>query len=175
MISPNWHKDNLLGFECLMSRLQYRNLKIMNVQSLIRSQEIVKCAQRTDFDYHKLLTPELLTSWKVPPTIRYFAARSYQFYTLFADFVGDQTRVEYHNGKTGVLFHSNNYQYDSNEMNLQISLASKFWNGDRQPNYTTDISKCKNCTFSTKCLIPNEGLDDSKIVGRKVHEFLHSK
>lgn len=164
-----------IGFELFDEYATNTEFEDYDVQSLIRSQEIDQMCNEDDFDYHKLLTPELLTSWKVPPTIRYFAARSYQFYTLFADFVGDQTRVEYHNGKTGVLFHSNNYQYDSNEMNLQISLASKFWNGDRQPNYTTDISKCKNCTFSTKCLIPNEGLDDSKIVGRKVHEFLHSK
>ncbi|KAI3403781.2 EXO5 [Candida oxycetoniae] len=120
-----------------------------------------------NFDINQYLKP-LLKVWKTPPTLRYFAARSSQFYRIFNDFVSDETRVEYHNSETDKIFKTFKYKYSSDELKSQIKQASSFWNGDLIPKPVDDYGKCKNCDFASKCTISlSQGLDK----GENEHDY----
>jgi exonuclease V len=140
------------------------------------TQKIVHQLNSIDsFDYGKLLTSDLLKPWKTPPTLRYFAARGAQFYQLCAGIVGDETTVEYHNSKTGRCFHINTYKYSEDELDAQLNQACTFWNGSRDPEYVSDLNKCKYCAFNSKCLIPNHQAPEDfqkKQIGSKIYGFL---
>ena len=128
-----------------------------------------------NFNYADLLTPELLKAWKTPPTLRYFAARGAQFYQLCSGIIGDETTVEYHNSKTSRCFHINRYKYNQTDLDTQLNQACTFWNGSRDPQYVSDLNKCKHCDFNSKCLIPNHQAPQDfhrRQIGSKIYSFL---
>ncbi|KAK6204940.1 mitochondrial exonuclease V [Scheffersomyces amazonensis] len=130
-----------------------------------------------EFDFHKVLTPELLRNWKIPPTLRYFAARGSQFYHLLQNHLGSKTSIEYHNGKTGKVIQIKKHEYDEEILSQQIAYTSTFWDGERLPSPTKNLDKCKYCMFSSKCLIPNSGFteyENKKLLGSTISHFLHS-
>ncbi|KAK6458934.1 mitochondrial exonuclease V [Scheffersomyces xylosifermentans] len=142
----------------------------------MHSHMIDKINEIEDFNYYEILTPKLIKKWTIAPTLRYFAARSAQFYGLFESLLGDSTAVEYHNGKTSQNFHTSLYNYDVEELDRHNSRASTFWNGSRFPTYTNDLNKCNYCDFKSKCLVPNHGLSgdlDKQSLGARLSEFMH--
>lgn len=127
-----------------------------------------------NFDYLKILSPELCKSWKHPLTLRYFAARASQLYQLCAPFLGDNLRIEYHNALTHKCFSKIEYKYDTESLNSSINNAVSFWNGLRNPSVVEDIAKCKYCNFSSVCQIPNpekSHLAGKMTEGRAISDF----
>lgn len=124
-------------------------------------------------NYKELLTEKLLTNWKTPPTLRYFAARSSQFYGMLGKVLGEETTVEYHSG--GHCFHVNKYKFDLEALDEQLIDASSFWNGERFPQHTTDLEKCSYCDFREKCKVPNgltSPIPHRSEIGYKLNKFV---
>ncbi|KAK6462171.1 mitochondrial exonuclease V [Scheffersomyces coipomensis] len=129
------------------------------------------------FNFHDVFPQEVMGNWVTPPTLRYFAARGSQFYALIKDLLGDETSVEYHNGRTNRCFKTVKYKYDIEVLNKQTTLASTFWTGERFPSHTNDHKMCGYCSFRSQCLIPNSDLPvdhNRKLLGPKISQFLHS-
>lgn len=128
-----------------------------------------------NFDYLKILSPELSKSWKYPLTLRYFAARASQLYQSCAPFLGDNLSIEYHNALTHKCFSKIDFKYDKESLDSSINNAVSFWNGSRNPSVVEDISKCKYCNFSSVCQIPNpekSHLAGKMTEGRAISDFL---
>lgn len=122
------------------------------------------------FDYSVLLTPEIIRVWKVPLTLRYFAARSSQMYEMIEPLLKEDIAVEYHDRKTGECFSNNQYKYNEVELDQQLHHAVEFWNGSRAPEAVDNLSKCKWCQFSSRCSIPNPHLSFS--LGQKLRHLV---
>ncbi|KAK6868527.1 Exonuclease V, mitochondrial [Candida tropicalis] len=125
-------------------------------------------------EYDKLLLP-LLKTWKTPPTLRYLAARSAQFYEIFGSRLGDTTTVEYRNTFTGKIIDTKVYNYNNDELETETIHASDFWNGKLDPEPTNDFSRCQYCEFKSKCAIPKIGKisDSHASIGPEVRKFLN--
>lgn len=123
-----------------------------------------------DFDYGSILNEKILTQWKKPLTLRYFAARTAQFYCIFNKFVSNSIAVEYHNARTKFNFKTMEYEFNLQELNKSVQHASRFWNGTAKPQLITDIRKCKYCDFSSKCTVPNKNLQS---FGVKLKHFIN--
>ncbi|CUM64084.1 uncharacterized protein PRCAT00001673001 [Priceomyces carsonii] len=123
------------------------------------------------FDYS--LLKDLIKKWKYPLTLRYFAARSSQFYNLIGPLVGNNTTIEYHNNNSGECFHVDHYLYSYQDIEEEVGEACRFWNGERAPKPNTDITKCKYCDFRSRCPIPNS-IVYKREVGSRVHDFVNS-
>lgn len=131
-----------------------------------------------DYDtlsYDKLLLP-LLKTWKTPPTIRYLATRSAQFYGIFANNLGDTTTVEYRYSFSGSILDTRVYDYDFDQLDKEIKHASQFWNGKIDAEPTDDVLKCKYCEFNSKCVIPKIGKiskSSNESIGPEIRKFLN--
>lgn len=125
-------------------------------------------------EYDKLLLP-LLKTWKTPPTLRYLAARSAQFYEIFGSRLGDTTTVEYRNTFTGKIIDTKVYNYNNGELETETIHASDFWNGKLDPEPTNDFLRCQYCEFKSKCAIPKIGKisDSHASIGPEVRKFLN--
>lgn len=123
-----------------------------------------------DFDYTTILNHQVLKQWKSPLTLRYFAARVAQFYTLFNNFTSDNIAVEYHNARTKFNFKTIDYKYSEQDLQLSVQHASSFWNGTAKPALINDLRKCKYCDFNSKCSVPNKNL---KSFGVELKHFLN--
>lgn len=138
----------------------------------------IKENSELDLSFEDLMTDKLLTSWKIPPTLRYFAARGSQFFSLIHNLLGGKTTVEYHTSFDGMLFHENVYELDVESLKEHLKSAATFWNGKRYPFYTDDVSRCNYCDFKEKCMVPNGTVDsklpNKKAVGYRLNAFLHS-
>ncbi|RLV90103.1 Exonuclease V mitochondrial [Spathaspora sp. JA1] len=110
-----------------------------------------------EVNYSEILLP-LLTTWKTPPTIRYFAARASQFYGLFKSNSMPQTSVEYVNNSSGETINTMSYNYNHEELAESIHQSCSFWQGNRNPIPTEYVSRCKYCVFKDKCVVPNGGI-----------------
>lgn len=151
--------------------------KLFSENEIIDFIQKLKETDSNDLNFEAILTPEFLKAWKVPLTLRYFAARSSQLYHLFKPFLSDLLSIEYHNAKTGKCFHTNYYTYDTEENRNASKNATAFWNGSKPPSPVNDLSKCTYCDFSSKCLIPNPEknvLGSYGSVGSKIKNFIHS-
>jgi exonuclease V len=115
----------------------------------------IKASDKDGFDFDEILTSDILKAWKIPLTLRYFAARSSQLFHLCKPFLSDSLSIEYHNIKNDQCFHTNYYNYNANEIDEVTAKASAFWNGTRPPIPVQDLSKCNYCDFSSRCVIPN--------------------
>lgn len=137
----------------------------------------VKSLDKDGFNLDGVLTSEILKTWKIPLTLRYFAARSSQLFRMCKPFLSDFLSIEYHNVKNDRCFHTNYYTYNSSEVDEVTANASAFWNGLRPPVPVKDLSKCNYCDFSSRCLIPNP---HKKVpgsygsVGSKMKHFIQS-
>ncbi|KAI5963620.1 EXO5 [Candida pseudojiufengensis] len=153
----NHTNETSYNFGVLFQDLESFSLNNPNTTSFMKELE-----NSSDFNYQKLITP-LLKNWKTPPTLRYFASRSSQFYTLFQNFINsDSTYVEYHNSKTELNFKTIKYKYNEILFNNQLVEASKFWNGTTtKPEAVDDLNKCKYCDFASKCIIGKNEIKSS--------------
>ena len=135
----------------------------------------IKYSDKDGFDFDEILTSDILKTWKIPLTLRYFAARSSQLLNLCKPFLSDSLSIEYHNVKNDQCFHTNYYNYNANEINEDTARASAFWNGSRPPVPVEDLSKCNYCDFSSRCVIPNPHKkvpDSYGSVGSKMKHFI---
>lgn len=105
----------------------------------------------------------ILKNWKIPLTLRYFAARSSQLYSLLGPLItsSSMTSIEYHHNKTGECFKKIDYEYNDEEFKEELRDSVQFWKGSRPPNLVDDVSKCKWCEFEPRCSIPNPHLSFS--------------
>ena len=123
------------------------------------------------------LITNLLRPWRIPLTLRYFAARASQMYNLLCPFLSDRLRIEYRNAKTGHCFKKIDFVYNESELSEASRKALTFWNGKRPPTPVTEISKCTNCEFESRCLIPHPQQNlpnDFGTVGSQLTNFLAS-
>ncbi|CAH2353324.1 exonuclease V, mitochondrial [[Candida] railenensis] len=112
-----------------------------------------------DFEYTELVEP-LLKRWKIPLTLRYFAARSGQFYSLLSPYlVKPLVTVDYHYG--GESFREVKFEFNESTYNQNLLDSISFWNGSRAPQPVDDLSKCNYCDFKGVCSIPNPHLSFS--------------
>ncbi|KAG7662519.1 EXO5 [[Candida] subhashii] len=128
-----------------------------------------------EVDYNKILVP-LLKIWKTPPTLRYLAARSSQFFNLFHDLIGDKTKIEYRNSKSGEIIKTLEYKYDPVLFKLEVANSCTLWTGKRNPKPADSLRKCDFCEYKSHCMIPNGGIssrDQKHFTGAKILEFLN--
>lgn len=117
----------------------------------------------------------LQMEWIRPPTLRWLAARSAQFYSCCLPFIGDETTVEYHNAVSEQIFETHKHHFDRSTLQRALRHACEFWNGERPPNYSQSTDMCKQCGFKAKCRKPHnqtpeeEGL---RQVGLMIHQYL---
>lgn len=97
----------------------------------------------------------LLRPWKKPLTLRYFIARSAQFYELLGPFLSPNCKVEYRNVRTHRVIATKRYVYNDTDLQSQIVQACLFWNGKSDPRVNEDLSRCKNCEFRAHCVVPH--------------------
>ncbi|ODV79911.1 uncharacterized protein CANTADRAFT_89523 [Suhomyces tanzawaensis NRRL Y-17324] len=171
-------KGEPIGHEAYDTFMRENSFDSYDLSQLVQLEPFENLSLAENFDYCELLTSDLITAWKYPPTLRYFAARSAQFYSLFQDLMGDVTSVEYHNVKTQRCFHTSEYAYNSSELESQLQSGTSFWNGERAPIFTNDLDKCKYCEFNSRCAVPNGKTDDSdhrKIIGQEISRFLEDR
>lgn len=135
----------------------------------------IKASDKDGFDFDEILTSDILKTWKIPLTLRYFAARSSQLFHLCKPFLSDSLSIEYHNVKNDQCFHTNYYTYNANEIDEDAARATEFWDGSRPPVPVQDLSKCNYCDFSSRCVIPNPHKkvpDSYGSVGSKMKHFI---
>lgn len=112
--------------------------------------------QDPGFDFTELVEP-LLKLWKIPLTLRYFAARSGQFYSLLLPYLlKPLVTVDYHYG--GESFREVKFEFNESTYNQNLQDSISFWNGSRAPQPVDDLSKCNYCDFKGVCSIPNPHL-----------------
>lgn len=127
----------------------------------------------TEFEYDKIYVNLILKKWDTPPTLRYFAARSAQFYELCFGMLGNSTTVEYYNSTTGKVFSKLEYQYDEEVVVKNVENGVGFWSGIKEPTPVDDVSKCNYCEFASKCKIPNYEYETKKRnIGSEIFKFL---
>ncbi|EGV60604.1 Mitochondrial 5'-3' exonuclease and sliding exonuclease [Yamadazyma tenuis] len=137
----------------------------------ILTPEILKSLEQIDdFNYKSILSTDILRKWERPLTLRYFAARSSQFFNLFKPFNSDLISIEYHNVRTKFNFKTIKYKFNKDDLENSVVSSSNFWNGTSSPRVVDDLSKCKYCDFNTKCSVPNQ---DMKYFGHKLSNFLN--
>ncbi|KAI5951091.1 EXO5 [Candida jiufengensis] len=117
--------------------------------------------ENSNFNYSELLKP-LLKPWKTPPTLRYLASRSSQFYTIFQNFINEEyTYVEYHNSKTEKNFKTIKYKYNPVIFQQQLKQACEFWKGTTKPEFVDNLNKCKYCDFATRCMVAKNEINEN--------------
>lgn len=169
--------DKFVEEEYLNKRSNYNFARLLNGSTKEDFISQVKSSDKDGFDLEGILNSEILKTWKIPLTLRYFAARSSQLFHLCKPFLSDSLSIEYHNVKNDQCFHTNYYTYNSDEVDEVTASASTFWNGSRAPVPVQDLSKCNYCDFSSRCLIPNP---HKKVpgsygsVGSKMKHFIQS-
>lgn len=155
-----------IGFEPFDSHSTQRPYDL----SQIPGKEIIRRLSGVDeFDYLAILNDSILCEWKKPPTLRYFASRSAQFFGLFKPFNLDDLSIEYHNIRSRSNFKTLEYKFNKDDLENSVISASNFWNGYAPPRPIDDISKCKYCDFNFKCSVPNK---DLRSFGTKLNSFL---
>lgn len=141
-----------------------------DVSNLITEKDIENLNQMDNFDYHKILNKDILTKWKIPLTLRYFAQTSGKFYHIFKPFKCKDISIEYHNVRTNLNFQTVEYKFDQTKLNESIESSSKFWNGEKIPKGVNNLGKCKYCDFNTRCPVPNK---DLRNIGWELTNFLN--
>ncbi|KAG5420981.1 EXO5 [Candida metapsilosis] len=130
----------------------------------------------TPFPYSHYLKP-LLKTWKTPPTLRYLAARSSQFFNLFNNFINDSTTVEYHNYKNKQVFEIRHYKHSQQQLDFAVKEACNFWLGRTLPKLPDSKEKCTYCDFRAKCPFALGEADElsnkRKLVGARLRQFLN--
>lgn len=162
-----------IGFEPFDTYTQNNKFDYDYDLSNIFTKEDLKALNDLDnnFDYNTVFNQQIFKKWKTPLTLRYFAARSSQFFNLFKPMSSDLLSIEYHNVKTGHNFKTLEYNFSESEFNTSVQRSCAFWSGRKTPTPIDDLSKCKYCDFSTKCPVPNR---DLKSVGIQLNHFLSS-
>lgn len=112
----------------------------------------------------------LFCTWKKPLTLRYFAARAGQAFNILEPFRQGSLSVEYHKVNTKKMLGKIHYAFDQSILTKTLKDSASFWNGTRQPESTTSITRCRNCKFRNRCPVLNGGLE--KKIGDSIH-MLH--
>lgn len=148
---------------------------------LVSKEEVHKFIEVANLKFPGLncnhLIMNLLRPWRTPLTLRYFATRASQMYKLLRPFLSDRLRIEYRNAKTGHYFRKLDFSYNESELSEASRKALTFWNAQRPPTPATEISKCTNCEFEPRCLVPHPQQNlpyDFGSVGSQLAKFLAS-
>lgn len=115
-------------------------------------------------------------TWKKPLTLRYFAARIAELFSVFEPFTSDDIAVEYHHSTTERIIGTKEYRYKEEELQESVEHAVKFWNGSVAPTPTKDLSRCKYCDYQTWCQVPNPMKKKGAVsVGQTLADFVNEK
>lgn len=128
---PPHHDD--FRFDLLFQNADEFSFTSPSNKSYLGELEQMESQSNQPFPYSRYMKP-LLKTWQTPPTLRYLAARSAQFFHLFNNFTNDATTVEYHNAKTHEIFEICQYQYKEQEIQLELNLAFDFGSERCCPN-----------------------------------------
>lgn len=111
----------------------------------------------------------LFRPWKKPLTLRYFAARAGQAFNTLAAFQRGSVSVEYHRVRTKQILAKIHYSFDEQLLNQTIQRSSTFWNGQRQPQATLNMSRCSKCIFANRCPVKNRSNENN--FGKRIYEL----
>ncbi|SCU91637.1 LAMI_0E06678g1_1 [Lachancea mirantina] len=117
----------------------------------------------------------LFTTWEQPVTLKYFAARLAQAYTLLGPLLSDKLSIEYY--CRGHNFQSVNFEYDWPALKNQIKDSSMFWFGKRDidpisPTVQNFVTYCRFCDYEDVCLWNKKGKAMCRTLGPRLVEIL---
>ena len=111
---------------------------------------------------------EFFQPWKIPVTLRYFAARLAQFYGLVGSRLSRKLLVEYY--CDGHNFKNVPFDYDEEVLRIATRDSSLFWFGKRgvepiRPSLKNLLTYCKFCEYEDVCAWRMKGSERCKKLG----------
>ena len=111
---------------------------------------------------------EFFQPWKIPVTLKYFAARLAQFYGLVGSRLSKKLLVEYY--CDGRNFKNVPFDYDEDVLRLATRDSSLFWFGKRgiepiRPSLKNLLTYCKFCEYEDVCAWRMKGAERCKQLG----------